>query len=73
MNEYNLTSPLLTLRWDGRPDYWPIIVGVWFVAWAVFGITAIYAYAVPFRNAVGFETALLVGIALIVVGVNVDE
>lgn len=64
-----LTSPFLDLELEGLSKWEMIgLAALWFVTWTALGVGIIYAYAVLFANWVGFETALLVGIALIALG-----
>lgn len=68
MREYTLSNPLVELTFDHRPSTWLIVS--FFVASTVFFIGLLYLYAVVFPNIVGFETAVLVGIATIAFGVG---
>jgi len=68
--EYTLESPFVELTFDGRPDHWKAIFAAWLAFWAVVVVGLYYLYAVVFANVVGFETALLVGVAMLVTTVS---
>lgn len=67
---YSLNSPFVNLTFDSRPRYWRIIAAVWQVVWLAISAGLLYLYAVVFPGMVGFETAVLVGIGLLVLSVG---
>lgn len=73
-DEFNLTSPFLDISYRDIKVWHAIVLGlVWLVLWICIGTGLIYLYAVWFAAKVGFETALLVGVALMVLGLGSDE
>lgn len=67
---FTLESPFMEYTFAQVPKHWKAILAVWIAFWFAVGIGLIYLYAVVFADMVGFETALLVGIALIALGVS---
>ena len=65
MSEYELTSPFITLTFGERPRHFVAISAVWTIGWLIGSAALVYAYATVFAAAVGFETAVLVGIGII--------
>jgi len=72
-SEHYLNSPFVDLTFGGKPDYWRAIVAAWFAFWLAVFAGLLYLYAVVFANAVGFETALLVGVGLLILSSEGDE
>lgn len=71
----SLTSPFVTVHLAGpmsRRRFRAYLAG-WVVFWFAVVASLIYAYAVPFAAWVGFETALLVGVAFIALTVGADD
>lgn len=70
MPEYTLESPFMSVSFTASLSRWQWagILGAWLVFWAALSVGVIYAYAVVFAGWVGFETAVLVGIALVILG-----
>jgi len=70
-DEFNLTSPFLDISYTNIKVWHAIALGlVWLALWISIGAGLIWLYAVWFAAKVGFETALLVGVALIVLGLG---
>lgn len=67
---YTLESPFLDLEWSGRPDHWRKMFAAWMILGMILLVGLLYLYAVVFAAWVGFETALLVGIGLLVLSNN---
>lgn len=65
---YSLNSPFIELEWERKPENWGVMVVSWFLFWVVIIIGILYLYSVVFPSEVGFKTALLVGIGLLVLG-----
>jgi len=70
--EFTLGSPFMEFTFDHVPDHWKAILVAWVAFWFVVVIALVYAYAVVFSAIVGFETAVLVGVALIALSVSSD-
>jgi len=70
--EFTLQSPFLNYTFNHVPDNWKAILAAWMALWFVVVIALVYAYAVVFPAIVGFETAVLVGVALIALSVSSD-
>lgn len=74
MDEYNITTPFFTLTLDGyvsRRRLAAITVGLFAVS-LVLSAALLYLYAVVFAAWVGFETAVLVGLGLLILTENAD-
>ena len=65
-DEYTLAGPFVELTFEGRPSNW--FVAAFYITMVALLLAAIYAYAVILPSLVGFETAVLIGIGLIVLG-----
>lgn len=70
MDNYSLNSPFMSITFDGRPPYFRLLFAAWMLLWAVVVSALLYGYAVVFKDLVGFETAVLVGIALAILSVG---
>lgn len=67
--ELELTSPVLDLTFDiagWSRNKVMLVFGVWMSIWIIISIGIIYAFAFPFAEWVGFEKAVLIGIAMMV-------
>jgi len=62
---YELESPFLNLSWNQRPKNWRALLAAWIIAWLAFFIALIGFYATYFKDLVGFQTAVLVGLGII--------
>lgn len=69
VEEFELTSPFLDIEYRNIKVWEAILLAVcWLIAWLGIGVALIWAYAIWFPAQVGFQTALLVGVALLVLG-----
>jgi len=74
VENFHLDSPFVTLEWDEIVLWQAILIGVlWLALWINIAVLLIWLYAVWFAGQVGFQTAVLVGIALIVLGLGGDS
>lgn len=73
-DEFNLTSPFLDITYRDIKVWHAIALGfVWLALWISIGVGLIWLYAVWFAAQAGFQTAVLVGIALIVLGLGHED
>lgn len=71
MDKFTLTSPFLDITYKNIPKWQVIILSVlWLGAWLGIGASLLWLYAVWFAGTVGFQTALLVGVGLIVLSIG---
>jgi len=67
---YRLTSWAMDVEFSGRPRHWTALVMAWFLTWLLLTVLLLWAFAFPFADWIGVERAALVGIALIILGVQ---
>jgi Sec-independent protein secretion pathway component TatC len=72
MTRYTLSSPFMDLEFAGKPKHWRLLVASWFLFWIGTIIGLLYGYVIVFPAVTSFETALLLGVGLLVLAQSGD-
>ena len=61
---FELNSPFQSLEFERAPRHWKAIMAGWMLLWLAVVLAIGYAYVVVLPAYVGFERAVLIGIAV---------
>lgn len=74
LDTFHLDGPIVYLEYNNIKLWQAIVLGVvWFTLMILLSVGLLWLYAVWFAGQVGFQTSVLVGIGLIVLGLGGGE